>query len=300
MKRNAEKEQKLNTRIIAVINNKGGVGKTHLASIYAEYESITNNKKVLLIGLDGQCNIDQRYLEMDDSEESFIPPIHPDYNPEVDNDTGRYSIADIFYDDEPAICPYPTFIPNLDILPASGRKLIDAEKVREEEIADKVYDRFYRLLTNPELQEEYDVIVIDTGPSKGPLTMGAIKVSTDVIIASVMEDKPIQGTSVMYRVWLKERANKLRAWPLRLAGIVINKFDTRTALHKDLESGLKQNKEISPYILDAKFHQRIIYAETDNKGANPKSIFHYPDKEIAKKESMNVCKELSGRIFNNG
>ena len=297
MVNSAVESSNLDLKIVSIVNNKGGVGKTHLASNYAEYEAIENNRKVLLIGLDGQCNIDQRYLEMENSEESFIPPVHPDYDPNIDSDSGRYSIADIFYHNEPAICPYPTFIPNLDILPASGKKLIDAEKVREEEIGNKVYDRFYRLLTNPELQQEYDLIVIDTGPSKGPLTIGAIKVATDIVIASVMEDKPIQGTSVMYRVWLKEKSNKLREWPLNLAGIVINKFDTRTSLHRDLETGLRQNAEINPFILNSKFNQRIIYAETDNKGANPKSIFHYPNKEIAKIEAIKVCSELSGRIF---
>jgi len=90
-------------KIIAFVNNKGGVGKTTCSKIMAEYLSKVKKMSVLGINFDPQCNFSHQYLQMEIdpvAPEGLIPPIHPDYNPEDVDDVeweGRSSIAEIFY-----------------------------------------------------------------------------------------------------------------------------------------------------------------------------------------------------------
>lgn len=287
-------------KILVAGNNKGGVGKTFFSSTIGEYTAKYLKKPTLLIGYDPQCNIDNRYLDMEVDpyhNECFLPPIHPDFNPEEDDGDGRSSIADIFYDKNPSIWPYPTFIDNLDILPASGDKLLKAEAVREDEVVESVYDRLKMLLTSKALRETYELVIIDTGPSKGPLTISAIKIATHLLIPSQMEDKSIQGTYGLASVWMQESTRKQREWPLTLIGIVANQFDNRTTLHNDLFSQLQNNPEMGKYVIPHKISKRIVYAETDCKGANPRSVFDLPDKDGAKQECLKVCEYITKRIF---
>lgn len=290
-------------KILVAGNNKGGVGKTFVSSIIGEYTAKYLKKPTLIIGYDPQCNIDLRYLDMEANpdlydDQQFLPPVHPDFDPEIDLGSGRSSIADIFYEENPSIWPYPTFVDNLDILPASGKKLLEAEAVRGDEVAEKVYDRLKMLLTSEALKEAYELVIIDTGPSKGPLTLSAIRVATHLLIPSQMEDKSIQGTYGLASVWMQESKRSQREWPLKLVGILANQFDSRTTLHQNLFEGLQNNPEMGKYVIPHKISKRIVYAETDVKGANPRSVFDLPDKEAAKQECLNACKYITMRIFN--
>lgn len=287
-------------KILVAGNNKGGVGKTLTSSLIAEYSAKYLNKHVLIIDYDPQCNMSQRYLDMDidpHNNECFLPPVHPDFDPETDSGEGRVSIADIFYENNPAIWPYPTYIKNLDIVPASGRKLLTAEAVRQTEVSEKVYDRLKDLMLNQELRSNYDLVVIDTGPSKGPLTISAIRVATHLLIPTQMEDKPIQGTYGMASVWLQESTRSHRDWPLKLVGILANQFDSRTILHNDLYNALKANRELGKYLIPYKISKRIAYAENDQKGSIPRSIFDLPNETPIKKECIEVCSFITERIF---
>src|SRR5215204_641381 len=161
--------------IIAPANNKGGVGKTKTAYILSEYFAKILKKKTLAIDFDPQCNMSKLLLNMEVDPafpDGVLPPIHPDYDPNDPDDNnwdGRSSIADIFFG-EP-IVPYPSRIENLDISPGHAMKLLDTESVRRHEIAEKVHKQLHILLNSQELKNEYDVVVIDTAPSKGPLTI---------------------------------------------------------------------------------------------------------------------------------
>ena len=290
-------------KILVAGNNKGGVGKTFISSLMAEYATKFLNKRVLLIDFDPQCNLSQRYLDMEidpHNEEGFIPPIHPDFNPLEDEGDGRSSVADIFYGEQPSIWPYPTYIKNLDIVPASAKKLLAAESVRQSEVIEKVYERFKKILNNPAIQESYDLVVIDTAPSKGPLTLSAIRVATDLLIPTLMEDKPLQGTYGMSAVWMQESTRTTREYPLKLAGILVNLFDNRTILHNDLYDGLQNSSVLGSHLIPHKISRRIVYAENDQKGSNPRSIFDLSgDGKIAREECMRACEYISKRIFDN-
>jgi chromosome partitioning protein len=286
--------------IIAFVNNKGGVGKTTCSKLMAEYLSKKRGLRTLCIDFDPQCNFSHQYLSMEidpAAPEGLMPPIHPDYDPAHPDDInwdGRSSIAEIFYGH--GVIPYPTYVKKLDIAPGHAEKLLNAESVRRSEVVEKVHKQLANFLNDPEVQAEYDAIVIDTPPSKGPLTVSVIKAATHIIIPSVMEEQPVQGIYGMLQLWMQESLSREKSKPLNLIGILPNMFK-QTRLHKDILTSLQDSPTIGKYILPVKFSQRIVYAEVDAADATPRSIFDFPEAHIAKEEAEEVCGYMAERIL---
>ena len=286
--------------IIAFVNNKGGVGKTTCSKLMAEYLSKIKRSRTLCIDFDPQCNFSHQYLDMEidpGAPEGLIPPIHPDYDPTDPDDAdwdGRSSIAEIFYGQ--GVVPYPTYVENLDITPGHAEKLLTAESVRRSEVVEKVHKQLANFLKSPDVQAAYDTVVIDTAPSKGPLTISVIKAATHIVIPSVMEEQPIQGIYGMLQLWMQESLAREKQRPLQLIGILPNMFK-QTRLHRDILTSLCDNDAIGKYVLPIKFSQRIVFAEVDAAESNPRSIFDFHDQHVAKMEAMEVCRHIAERIF---
>jgi len=286
--------------VIAPTNNKGGVGKTKVSILLTEYLSKLRGLKVLAIDFDPQCNFSRRFLTMEvdpAAPEGLMPPYHPDYNPDDPEDAaweGKSSIADIFYGK--GVVPYPTHIENLDIAPGHAEKLLAAEAVRRTEVADKVHKQLRLFLNSPDVQQEYDVVVVDTAPSKGPLTVSVIKAATHIIIPSVMEEQPIQGIYGMLQLWMQETHERSSHRPLGLVGILPNMFRPIN-LHRDMLASLQSNHGVAKYMMPVTLGQRAVFAEVDAEGASPSTIFDLPDSHVAKQEAMAVCDYIYQEIF---
>ena len=286
--------------IIAFVNNKGGVGKTTCTKLMAEYLSKKKNLRTLCIDFDPQCNFSHQYLQMEidpAAPEGLIPPIHPDYDPLDPDDQewdGRSSIAEIFYGQ--GVVPYPTYIEKLDISPGHAEKLLTAESVRRSEVVEKVHKQLANFLNSSDVRAAYDVVVIDTAPSKGPLTISVIKAATHIVIPSVMEEQPVQGIYGMLQLWMQESLMREKSRPLKLIGILPNMFK-QTRLHRDILQSLQGNPAISKYVLPVKFSQRIVFAEVDAADSTPRSIFEYADQHVARTEAEEVCDHIAQRIF---
>jgi glutaredoxin-related protein len=98
------------SKVLAVLNQKGGVGKTTVASVIAEYAAIVAHKNVLVVDLDMQCNSSDYWVGMETAPQATggqLPPLHPDYDGDPDLDS-RSNIADIFFGK--AVLPHPTYI----------------------------------------------------------------------------------------------------------------------------------------------------------------------------------------------
>jgi chromosome partitioning protein len=288
-------------KIIAFVNNKGGVGKTTCSRTMAEYLSKEKQMATLGIDFDPQCNFSHQYLNMEidpASPEGLMPPLHPDFSfddPEDADWDGRSSIAEIFYGQ--GVVPYPTAIEKFDLAPGHAEKLLAAESVRKSEVVEKVHKQLAYFLNSTDVQAAYDAVVIDTAPSKGPLTVSVIKAATHIIIPSVMEEQPVQGIYGMLQLWMQESLMREKDRPLKLIGILPNMFK-QTRLHKDILNSLQENPAINKYIMPVKLSQRIVFAEIDAEDASPRSIFDFPDHHVAKQEALEVCDYISERIFN--
>lgn len=285
--------------IIVPCSNKGGVGKTCVTAILADYFSKVLNKKTLVIDLDPQCNMSQRVLKMDidpNNPEGHRPPIHPDYKPEDTDWDGRSSIADIFLRPQLGVVPYPTLNEHLDIMPAHASDLLAVELCEKNEVLEKIYNRFDAFLKMPDVQSEYDIVVIDTAPSKGPLTRSAMRAATEIIIPSQMEDKPLRGVFGMMQLWVQEKKRRNEGNPLNLIGILPNMYDARTALHTSMYEDLMNNENIAPHLMPCKLSRRISYAENDTENAMPKSIFDLPSSNKARIECNEMCQFVINKL----
>ena len=291
-------------KVIAFVNNKGGVGKTTCSRTMAEYLSLVCGKRILAIDFDPQCNFSNRFIPMEvdpASREGRMPPIHPDYDPHDPDDIhwdGRSSIAEIFYGN--SVIPYPTYIEKLDLAPAYGEKLLAAEAVRKHEVVDKVHKRLADFLAFEDVQSEYDAVVIDTAPSKGPLTVSVFKAATHIIIPSVMEDQVIEGVYGMMQLWMQESVIRSKNNPLNLVGILPTLYKKNTVLHREMLESLKNNNELGKYVLPISISNKIVYPELDSQNSNPRSIFEMTSKNKAedRAEALSVCEYIAGRIFN--
>lgn len=288
-------------KILVSATNKGGEGKTTTSVNIAEYAALVMNKRVLCIDLDPQANLSGRYIKMEFDpayKQGKMPGIHPEFNPETDFDwDGRSSIANIFYGED--VVPYPTDIKNLDLMPAHSVKLQEAEAVTKNEVIEKVHNQLLKFLSIPTISEEYDLVVIDTCPSKGPLTIAAIKAATHMIIPSQMEQFSIEGIYGMQQLWKQETFSRAADRPIKLLGILANQVKDCN-LHNQFYKQLCTLAGIKEYMLPFKIKHRVIYTEIFVEDANPRSLFQMPTNSIARSEWEVACSHLTKEIFNHG
>jgi chromosome partitioning protein len=195
------------------------------------------------------------------------------------------------------VYPYATYINTLEIAPSHSSKLLLAEAVTREEVVQKVYDQLSKFFSLDDVKNSYDKIIIDTPPSKGPVTISVVRAATDLLIPSIMEPQPIEGIYGMIHLWKSETLRRPKNRPLNLIGVLPNSFDRRGIIHRDHYESLKQ--EMPDYVLESKIGRRLIYAEADADGAAPPSIFMYPDKNLAKQEVLSACQEIEKRMHIN-
>jgi chromosome partitioning protein len=302
--------------VLVVTNHKGGVGKTQIASLIADFLAKYRNKypslkkKKLIIDLDGQCNLSSYFLDMKNDpyvKDGMLPPIHPDYLEEDDDDENnedaetkkwdkRSSIANLFFG-EPVVA-YSTHDEHIDILPGHGSKLQEAEAVRRDEIQGKIVQLFADFVHHDDLKAEYDMVIIDTGPSKGPLTRAALRAATHILIPAIMEKKCVEGIYGMLQLWAQENYLRSADNQLKLIGILPNKYKANTSLHKTLLEDLKSKDKIKEYILPVELPDRIIFAETDFKQSTPKTVFDLPDNDKVKQAAKHACELIMEKITN--
>ncbi|PWY54736.1 ParA family protein [Legionella qingyii] len=288
-------------KVIVNATHKGGEGKTTNSIVLAEYLALIQNRKVLSMDLDPQANFSGRYLQMTYDpayQGGKIPPLHPDYEPDIDTDwDGRSGIANIFYGE--GVIPYPTQINNLEIAPAHSIKLQEAEAVTKNEVKEKVHLQIKKFVEDPEVQKAYDVIIIDTPPSKGPLTISAIKAATHLVIPAQMEQFSIEGIYGMLQLWKQETYARSKDNPIELIGILPNQV-RNINIHKHFLNDLRNKEFTSKYVIPHEIKKRSVYTEILAENANPKSIFELSENSIERIEYENVCQYITNKVFNNG
>lgn len=199
--------------IIVIANQKGGVGKTTTA-INLSAACAEAGKRVLLIDLDPQSN----------SSLSFIDPERVNGGSfEMFTDTQR-SLTDFVYQ---------TGVEKLDIIPAR----INLAKLEAKLVGD--FDAIYRLRDRIEqIRSNYDLIIIDTPPTLGLITVNALVAANYVLIPIQSSYFAMEGTDD-----LLETIEKVRSRPnpeLSLLGVLVTLYDRRTALSRDVEEHIRK------------------------------------------------------------
>jgi chromosome partitioning protein len=280
---------------IVVGNNKGGVGKTFVSKNLAEYAAIVLNKRVLLLDLDPQTNLSGRYLSMklsvgDGSD--FTPPKHPDWTEEDADWDGYSDTSQIWFNG--MVYPYPTDIENLDILPADAKNLQSIEMIQEEHMMEKVVAHFKRWTNLIELKESYDLIIIDTRPSKGPLVQSSMHSATHLIIPTEMKAPSVEGLQGMLSTRNLVNTYRSEDDQLSLIGILPNKIKASASSDKEFLNLLKQSDSANQYLFENMINDWTGYS--DSMVPSARSIFFESPTNKLRKQMELVCHEAYKRM----
>jgi chromosome partitioning protein len=296
--------------VLAVLNQKGGVGKTTIAAVIAEYAAIHGSRNVLVVDLDMQCNSSDYWIGMESDPTATggqLPPRHPDFDgdPELSE---RSSIADIFYGK--AVLPHKTYISEdrgfrytVDVM-VGHPALLEAINTEYDnasgKIASQIINRLGEFLHMPDVAATYDLIVLDTGPSRNPIFRAAVRAATHAIIPFEPEEKSLQGINAMLQAIQSENFSRPSGHELQLVGLCANKVRTNTNLHRGTLAMLQEQLGEIMLPEDTYLPQSTAFPERDLKGITPRSIFSIPSGHNARIAAEKVGRFVLSRLFSEG
>lgn len=247
-------------RIIAIANQKGGVGKTttaiNLSSCLAE-----RKKKVLSVDMDPQGNMTSGLGVDKNSVESTI----------YDLIIGETEIDKVINKE---------IIPNLDIIPTS----IDLSGA-EIELLDEENKEFILREALYKVKDNYDYIIIDCPPSLSILTINAMTAADSVVVPIQCEYYALEGLSQLIHTveLVKDRLND----GLKIEGVVFTMYDARTNLSLQVVENVKDNLEQNIY--KTIIPRNIRLAEAPSYGM---PINHYDPKSAGAESYLRLADEV--------
>lgn len=285
-------------KTLAVVQNKGGVGKTMLTRLLADYFGGRHKLRTLLLDLDAQCNLSRRFLGMEHDPvdvDGVLPPVHPDYDPGSDDWSGRSGSADIYRSG--LVYPYPSVFETVDVIPGHGPSLRDVELVTRADVQDRVHERLKQFLSMQDVRDAYDLVLIDTAPAKGPLTISAVRAATHLLIPTAMEPQPVEGLFGMLQLWRQELRKRNPDDPsLEIAAIQPNLMRRGVALNEGILDSLRRDDAVAPLLSPVTLHQRVAFAESDHPHATVGSVLSLRQNDPARIEALGVCQYIAKQL----
>lgn len=225
--------------IIAILNQKGGCGKTTTA-VNLSTALALNGKRVLLVDIDPQGNATTTFgILKSELEKTIYTTL-----------TGKNLIGEAII---------PTGIERLDIVP-SNISLSGAEIELSGEIG------FHSILNEnlENVKESYDYILIDVPPSLGVLTINSLVASDSVIIPIQAEFYALEGMADLVEA-MQLVGNRLNS-PSSIKGILLTLYDSRTRLGREVYKNVKEYFGEKENIFKITIPRNVKLAEAPSHG----------------------------------
>jgi chromosome partitioning protein len=251
--------------IIAILNQKGGCGKTttavNLAAALANYD-----KRVLVVDMDPQGNATTGFgVEKNEVTRTIYSVL-----------TGESAFEDAIIDTE---------IPGLDVIP-SNIALSGAEIELSKEVG---YHTILELAME-DISEEYDYVFIDVPPSLGILTINCLVAADSVIIPIQAEFYALEGMADLIEA-IKLVETRLKS-PSPIKGILLTLYDSRTRLGRDVYSNVKEYFGASEHIFKTTIPRNVTLAEAPSHGM---PCITYDEESSGSQAYINLAKEIISR-----
>ncbi|MCP4897776.1 MAG: ParA family protein [bacterium] len=249
--------------IVAITNQKGGVGKTTTA-INLSAGMAQKGLKTLLVDLDPQSNSTMSHISLDEIETNMFDVL-----------SNEVPIGDVVI---------PSSVDNLFLAPSKiAMAKLEVSLIGELDAPYRLKDRL------SEAAGEYDAIVLDTPPTLGLITVNALVAASHVLVPIQSSYFALEGTDD-----LLVTIDKIKARPnteLQLLGVLITMYDRRTVISRQVATEIRE--VFGDLVFDTHITKSVRLEESP---AHRTSIFEHAPSSTGAYEYYRLCEEVLQRV----